>query len=67
MQPVLPVAADAATVNEVVEEMVEALRDYTEDWIDRFLHGLNHSQNWALVQLIALSDDQQLKDWLVGE
>ncbi len=65
--PGLPVAADAATVDEVVEEMVEVLRDYAEDWTDRLLHAPNHAQNWGLVQLIALSDDQQLKDWLVGQ
>jgi len=65
--PGLPVAADAATVDEVLGEMVEALRDYAQDWTDRLLHAPNHAQNWGLVQLIALSDDQQLKDWLVGE
>jgi hypothetical protein len=26
----------------------------------------NHQDNGGLVQLIALSDDQQLADWLVG-
>jgi hypothetical protein len=26
----------------------------------------NHRDNWGLVQLIALSDDDQLRDWLVG-
>lgn len=65
--PGLPIAADGATVNEAVNDMVEALREYADDWTDRLLHAPNHSRNWSLVQLIALSDDQQLKDWLVGE
>jgi hypothetical protein len=65
--PGLPVAADAATVDEALRDMVEALRDYADDWTDRLLHAPNHSQNWGLVQLIALSDDHQLREWLVGE
>ncbi len=64
--PGLPVAADAATVDEALDGMVEALRDYADDWNDRLLHAPNHSQNWGLVQLIVLSGDQQIKDWLVG-
>lgn len=65
--PGLPVAADGATVDEALDEMVDALRDYADDWADRLLHAPNHSQNWGLVQLVALSDDLQLKDWLVGQ
>ena len=65
--PGLPVAVDAATMDEVLDEMVQALREYADVWTDRLLYAPNHSQNWALVQLIALSDDQQLKDWLVGQ
>lgn len=26
----------------------------------------NHANNWGLVQLVSLSDDDQLRDWLVG-
>ncbi|MFE0424684.1 prevent-host-death protein [Streptomyces sp. NPDC058953] len=64
--PGLPVAADGASFDEAVGEMVSALRDYAEDWQARLRTALNHDDNWGLVQLIALSDDQQLADWLVG-
>lgn len=64
--PGLPVAADGASFDEAITEMVDALREYAEDWQDRLLNAPNHRDNWGLVQLISLSDDEQLRDWLVG-
>jgi predicted RNase H-like HicB family nuclease len=64
--PGLPIAADGATVNEAVDEMVLALREYAEDWADHLLHAPNHRDNWGLVQFIALSSDDQMKGWLTG-
>jgi predicted RNase H-like HicB family nuclease len=64
--PGLPVAADGATFDEAIGEMVQALREYAEDWQDRLRTAPNHQDNWGLVQLIALSDGRQLRDWLVG-
>ncbi|RCV56964.1 type II toxin-antitoxin system HicB family antitoxin [Marinitenerispora sediminis] len=63
----LPVAADGATFEEAVVEMVDALREYAEDWQDHLLDAVDHRENWGLVQLITLSDDQQLRAWLLGE
>ncbi|OXM50832.1 prevent-host-death protein [Amycolatopsis thailandensis] len=64
--PGLPVAADGATFDEALTEMVDALREYAEDWQLRLLDAPNHRDNWGLVQLISLSDDDQLRDWLAG-
>lgn len=64
--PGLPLAADGATVGEAVDEMIAALREYAEDWQDRLLDAPNHAGNWGLVQLVSLSEDEQLRDWLVG-
>jgi len=64
--PGLAVAADGATFDEAVVEMVDALREYAEDWQERLLDAPNHRNNWGLVQLISLSTDDQLRDWLVG-
>jgi predicted RNase H-like HicB family nuclease len=62
--PGLPVAADGETFDEALDEMVSVLREYAEDWADHLRHASNHEQNWGLVQLIDLSSDEQLKDWL---
>jgi hypothetical protein len=64
--PGLPIAADGATFDEAVTEMVDAVREYAQDWQDHLLNAANHRENWGLVQLISLSDDEQLRDWLAG-
>lgn len=64
--PGLPVAADGATFDVAIDEMVQALREYAQDWQDRLAEAPNHRDNWGLVQLICLSDDDQLRDWLTG-
>lgn len=64
--PGLPIAADGETFDVAIMEMVDALREYAEDWQERLLDAPNHRENWGLVQLISLSDDNQLRDWLVG-
>lgn len=62
----LPLAADGATFEEALDEMVDVLREYAEDWGDHLLDAPNHRNNWGLVQLISLSDSNQLKAWLTG-
>jgi predicted RNase H-like HicB family nuclease len=64
--PGLPVAADGETFDQAITEMVDALREYADDWQDHLLHAPNHRENWGLVQLISLSDDEQLHEWLAG-
>lgn len=64
--PGLPIAADGATFDEAIAEMIVALREYAEDWQERLLDAPNHRNNWGLIQLISLSDDDQLRNWLVG-
>jgi predicted RNase H-like HicB family nuclease len=64
--PGLAVAADGATFEEAVDELADALREYAEDWHDRLRHAPNHSDNWGIVQLVGLSDDDQLRAWLRG-
>ena len=65
--PGIPVAADGATFDEAADEMVLALREYAEDWAERLRLAPNHAGNWALVQLVGLSDDAELRAWVAGE
>ena len=64
--PGLPVAAGGASFEEAIAETIGALREYAEDWQNHLLDAANHVNNWGLVQLISLSDDDQLRDWLLG-
>jgi predicted RNase H-like HicB family nuclease len=63
--PGLPVAAAAASFEAAVADVADALREYAEDW-PRLQNAPNHRENWGLVQLVALSDDDQLRDWITG-
>jgi len=64
MLPGLPIAAEGETFDEAVNEMVSALREYAEDWADHLRHAPNHEQNWGLIQIIDLSSDDELRNWL---
>jgi len=64
--PGLPVTADGATFNEAIMEMIDALREYADDWQDHLCNVPNHADNWGLVHLIALSSDDELREWLTG-
>lgn len=64
--PGLPVSADGATFDEAITEMVDALREYADDWQDHLYNVQNHAENWGLVHLVELSDDGQLRQWLTG-
>jgi predicted RNase H-like HicB family nuclease len=64
--PTLPVVADGATFDEVIDELADAIREYAQDWHDRLQHAPNHADNWGIVQLVGLSDDAQLRAWLRG-
>jgi hypothetical protein len=62
--PGLPIAADGTTFDAAVDEMVQALREYAEDWQARLRGAPNHRNNGDLVQLISLRDDDQLREWV---
>lgn len=64
--PGVPVAGDGGTFDEAVDDMIDALREYADDWADRLSTAPNHRSNWGLVQLIELSDDAELRAWLTG-
>jgi hypothetical protein len=64
--PGVPVAADGATIEDAVDEMVEALRDYAEAWTERLRLAPNHEDNWGLVQIVTLASDEQLRNWLMA-
>jgi predicted RNase H-like HicB family nuclease len=50
--PGLPIAADGATSEEATDELVDAIREYAEDWHDRLRHAPNHQENREIVQLV---------------
>jgi NAD(P)H-hydrate repair Nnr-like enzyme with NAD(P)H-hydrate dehydratase domain len=65
--PGVPVSGEGVDLDSALEDLIEALREYAADWNDRLLGAPNHRGNWALVVLTELSDDEQLKGWLIHD
>jgi len=59
------ISATGDSFEELVTDLVTATREYADDWNDHLKSALNHSDNWGFVQVVILSDDNQLRDWLV--
>ncbi|MGH8997036.1 MAG: type II toxin-antitoxin system HicB family antitoxin [Acidimicrobiales bacterium] len=64
--PGLPLAAEGESLDDLFEDAIIVLREYAEDWVDRLHVAPNHSGNWGLVQLVSLSSNAELRDWLQG-
>jgi len=58
-----PFASEGADVDSALADLTLSLREYAEDWEARLQHAPNHADNWALVQLVKLSTDEQLREW----
>lgn len=63
--PGVPVHGDAATFEEAIADLIQALREYAEDWNEDLHAAPNHRQHLGLVELVELSSDEQLRDWLL--
>ena len=64
--PGLPLSGEGDDLDGALDDLIEALREYAADWNERLLNAPNHRGNWALVTLTELSDDAQLKEWLLS-
>jgi hypothetical protein len=61
------VMADGVSLDDVILATIEAVREYAKDWNDHLRAAPNHQHAWGMVQLSALCDDAQLRDWLLGD
>jgi hypothetical protein len=64
--PGLPLSGEGDDLDGALDDLIEALHEYAMDWNERLLNAPNHRDNWALVTLVELSDDAQLKEWLLS-
>jgi predicted RNase H-like HicB family nuclease len=58
------VSATGDTFDELIDDLVDACREYAADWNDHLRLAPNHADAWGFVQVVTLSDDAQLRDWL---
>lgn len=64
--PGFPVHGDGPTFEDAVDDLIEALREYADDWNARLLNAPNHREHWPVVELVELADDDQLRAWLLA-
>jgi hypothetical protein len=62
--PGLPISGSGSTLDDAVDDLLVALREYADDWNDHLSGAPNHRDSWGLVQLVDLSDDAALRVWL---
>ena len=65
--PGLPLHGDGDTFEEAVDDAIVALREYADDWNERLRQYPNHIANRPVVELVELSDDEQLRSWILGQ
>ena len=63
--PSVPVHGEAETFEEAITDLIEALREYAHDWNDDLRTAPNHHRHGPLVELVELSTDSQLRNWLL--
>ena len=63
--PGLPVHGEGDTLDEALDDLVAALREYAEDWNERLQAAPNHRGNFDVALIGELASDKQLKGWLL--
>ncbi|MDF1488841.1 hypothetical protein [Tessaracoccus caeni] len=58
-----PFVSEGPDVDGALADLLLSLREYAEDWEDHLKDAPNHADAWALVQLVKLSTDDELRDW----
>jgi hypothetical protein len=59
-----PFVSEGATLEDAIADLILSLREYASDWEARLQSAPNHAGNWGLVQLVQLSSDDQLTEWM---
>jgi hypothetical protein len=58
-----PFVSEGTDIEDALGDLALTVREYVEDWDERLQHAPNHSEQWALVQLVKLSTDDELREW----
>lgn len=62
----LPVNSQGINLEEAEQSLIEALRDYAKTWVEDLKEYPNHKHRWDIVNLVLLSDDEELRVFLFG-
>lgn len=63
----LPISSQGSSFSNAGTELIEALRDYAQTWVEELKNYPNHNERWGLANLVLLSDDSELREFLFGD
>ncbi|MBI3430135.1 MAG: prevent-host-death protein, partial [Actinobacteria bacterium] len=63
----LPISSQGSSFNEAGTELIEALRDYAQTWVEELKNYPNHKEKWGIANLVLLSTDDELRTFLFGD
>lgn len=66
--PGTPIATEAVLFDEALEDFIDALKEYAEDWLvnEVLRNAPSHRDNRGLVQLVTLLTEEELREWVGG-
>ncbi len=62
----LPVSGEGTSLDAAEQDLIDSLRDYSHTWIEDLRRYPNHEQKWGVVNLVLLSNDDELRGHLFG-
>jgi len=63
----LPVSGAGKNFEIAGHDLIHSLREYARTWIEDLRNYANHIENWDVVNLVLLSDDDELRVHLFGD
>lgn len=63
----LPVSGQGETFDAAGQEIIDSLREYARTWVEDLRDYPNHKHRWDVVNLVLLSDDDEMRAFLFGD
>lgn len=63
----LPVSGQGETFDAAGQEIIDSLREYAKTWVEDLRDYPNHKHRWDVVNLVLLSEDDEMRAFLFGD
>ena len=63
----LPVSGQGESFDAAGQDLIDSLRDYAKTWIEELRDYPNHKNRWDVVNLVLLSNDDEMRVFLFGD
>lgn len=63
----LPVSGEGESFDVAGQDLIDSLRQYAKTWIEDLRDYPNHKNRWDVVNLVLLSNDDEMRAFLFGD